>query len=293
MNHINYALSSSDRMPVAFIWLYRSIIIGTEIGTGLIHLFWRNITGGRLSSVRRYNLSKARLLHLLEELKAASIEVGSVCIPPGFSQTNIESMMETVLDMRTIPENLSNSLAASQTGGIIFWGPHHRYLVVPPFPVTKESISSTCEIEPLYALMHQEFLLGLVMVRLGEYGIGVFQGEKLLSSKVGTGLVHSRHRQGGSSSHRFERHREKQMETFFTRVCQHAREQLEPYARQLNYVLYGGTRETILDFRKQCHFLHEFDKITLARLLAIREPRQSGLVEGIQEAWSSRVTQWN
>jgi hypothetical protein len=28
--------------------------------------------------------------------------------------------------------------------------------------------------------------LGLVLVRLGEYGIGVFRGEKLLSSKVGT-----------------------------------------------------------------------------------------------------------
>ncbi len=246
-----------------------------------------------MSSVRRYNLTKVRLLHLLEELKANSIEVGSLCVPPGSSKTNIEGMMKTILDMKTVPEDLSNSIAESRTGGILFWGPHHRYLVMPPFPMAKESVSNTCEIEPLYSLMHQEFLLGLVIVRLGEYGIGVFQGEKLLSSKVGTGLVHSRHRQGGSSSQRFERHREKQMETFFTRVCQHAREQLEPYARQLDYVLYGGTRETILDFRKQCHFLHEFDTKTLDRLLNIREPKQSGLVEGIHEAWSSRVIQWN
>jgi peptide subunit release factor 1 (eRF1) len=164
---------------------------------------------------------------------------------------------------------------------------------MPPFPVIKESVSNTCEIEPLHSILHQKLFLGLVMMRLGEYAIGVFQGEELLSSKVGTGLVHSRHHKGGSSSHRFERHREKQMETFFTRVCQHAREQLEPYDRQLDYILYGGTRETVLDFRKQCHFLHEFDKKTLARLLNIREPKQSGLVEGIQEAWSSRVIQWN
>ena len=58
-------------------------------------------------------------------------------------------------------------------------------------------------------MLHKEFILGLIIVRLGEYGVGVFQGENLLSSKVGTGLVHSRHRQGGSSSHRFERHRDK------------------------------------------------------------------------------------
>ena len=246
-----------------------------------------------MSSARRYNLNKVKLLHLLEELKANSIEVGSLCVLPGSSKTDIKGMMETVLDMKTVPEDLADSILESQTGAIVFWGPHHRYLVMPPFPVAKGSFSKTCEIEPLHSLMHQEFLLGLVMVRLGEYGIGVFHGEKLLSSKTGTGLVHARHRQGGSSSNRFRRHREKQMETFFTRVCEHAREQLEPYARKLDYVLYGGTKETILDFRKHCHFLHEFDKVTLDRLLNIREPKKSGLEEGIQEAWSSRVIQWD
>ena len=83
-----------------------------------------------MSSVKRYNLTKVRLLHLLEELKADSIEVGSVCVPPGYSKTNIESMMETILDMKTIPEDISNSLAGSQTGGILVWGPHHPYPVL-------------------------------------------------------------------------------------------------------------------------------------------------------------------
>lgn len=239
-----------------------------------------------------YNLPRVKLLHLLEELKANSIEVGSLCVPPGSSRTNIEKMMETIVDTRTAPQDLAGSIAESQTGAILFWGPNHRYLVMPPFPLARESVSRTCEIEPLHSLLNQELLLGLVMVRMGEYGIGVFQGDKILSSKVGTGLVHSRHRQGGSSSHRFERHREKQVETFFTRVCEHAREQLEPYARKLDYVIYGGTRETVADFRKQCHFLQEFDKRTLGRLLNTREIHQAGLMEGFQEAWSSRVIKW-
>ena len=245
-----------------------------------------------MSSIRRYNLTKAKLLHLLEKLKTNSIEVGSLYVPPKSSKASIEGMMEKILDMETTPEDLSDLIAESRTGGILFWGPHHRYLVMPPFPVAEESVSKTCEIEPLYLLMHHEFLLAMVIVRLGAYGIGVFQGENLLSSKVGTGLVHSRHRQGGSSSQRFARHREKQMETFFTQVCQHTRGQLDPYARLLDHVIYGGTRKTILDFRKQCHFLREFDTKTLDRLLNIREPKQSGLAEWIQEAWSSRVIQW-
>jgi len=244
-------------------------------------------------SASRIKLSKVRMLHLLEELKANSIEIGSLCIPPGSSKINIEGMMETILDKDTVPEDLSQSIANSPTGALLFWGPHHRYLVMPPFPLYQEKVSPTCEIEPLHSLLSQEFLFGLVLVRLGDYGIGVVKGDRLISSKVGTGLVHARHRQGGSSSHRFERHREKQMETFFTRVCGHAREQLEPFARELEYLIYGGTRETLLDFRKQCHFLHQFDARTLNILLNIREPRQSGLKEAVQEAWSSRVIKWD
>ncbi len=243
-------------------------------------------------TANRYKLTKVRLLHFLEELKENSIEVGSLCLPARSSKVNVEGLLENILDTKTAPEDLSQLIADSPTGAIVFWGTHHRYLVMPPFPISDERFSRTCEIEPLYSLLHRQFMLGLVLVRLGAYGIGVIQGENILSSKVGTGLVHSRHRQGGSSSHRFERHREKQMETFFTRVCQHAREQLEPHQGKLDYILYGGTQETVSEFRRQCHFLHEFDRKTLDRLLNIREPNQSGLKEAIQEAWSSHVIEW-
>ncbi len=245
-----------------------------------------------MSPTKRYKLRKVRLLHLLEELHSNSIEIASLCVPPKASKADIEGMMESILDMKTVPGDLFSLIAESPTGAILFWGPQHRYLVMPPFPISEQKLSRTCEIEPLSSLLHKEFLIGLVLVRLGEYGIGVCKGERLLSSKVGTGLVHSRHRQGGSSSHRFERHREKQEETFFTRVCTYAREQLEPYARPLDYLVYGGTRETILDFRKQCHFLHQFDGRTLGLLLNIREPNHSGMADAIQDVWSSRVIQW-
>lgn len=244
-------------------------------------------------SISCYNLTKVRLLHFLEELKTNSIEFGTLYFPLKSSKAKIEAMMHTVLDMNTVPKDLSQSMVESPTGGVIFWAQHHWYLVMPPFPIDSERVSKTCEIEPLRSLMHNEFLLGLIIVRLGEYSIGIIRGDKLLSSKVGTGLVHSRHRQGGSSSHRFERHREKQMETFFIRVCEHARAQLQPYDKQLDYLLYGGTRETILGFRKQCHFLQEFNKMTLERLLNIRKAKRTNLSEVIKEAWSSRIIQWN
>lgn len=243
-------------------------------------------------SVIRYSLTKFRLLHLLEELKEGSVATGSLCVPPGYSTEMVEALLRAALVKETVPAELAGLLAGSITGGIVFFGPGRWYLVMPPFPVTAESFARTCEIEPLYSLMHKDLLLGLLIVRMGEYSIGIYKGEILLSGKKGTGLVHARHRQGGSSSHRFERHRDKQIEMFFTRVCEHARELLEPYARQLDYVLYGGTHETVRDFRKQCHFLHEFDRQTLDRLLNVREPKHSGLEAAIREAWSSQVVEW-
>ena len=156
----------------------------------------------------------------------------------------------------------------------------------------KEELFHRFEGRPLIALLQADILVGLVLVRLGHYGIGVCRGEGLLDSKVGKGLVHARHRQGGSSSHRFERHRYKQMETYFTQVGVHIREQLEPYLKSLNFLIYGGQRETLLEFRKQIDFLKAFDDRTLDLILNIREPKQTDLDEAIREAWSSRFIRW-
>jgi len=240
----------------------------------------------------RYKLSKSKMLYMLDKLKENSTGIASLCVPPGYSLKTIEGLLETVIEGRAYPEGISQAIADSPTGAMLFWGNTQRYLVMPPFPLKDERNSATCEIEPLYSLLNREFILGLIVVRLSAFAVGVFEGEELISSKVGTGNVHARHRQGGSSSHRFERHREKQMETFFTRVCEHTREHLEPYAKQLEWVIYGGTKETVLDFRKQCHFSQQFDSRTLNLLLNVREPNQAGLTEAIREAWSSRIIKW-
>jgi hypothetical protein len=243
-------------------------------------------------TANRFNLSKTRLLHLLETLKGSSSETSSLCLTPGISKPEAEALLANVFDPGEAPEDLPKIIAGSPTGAVLFWGGLHRYLVMPPFPIKEERFSGTCEIEPLCTLLNSEFTVGLVVLRMGSYAVAVIKGERLITSKAGTGLVHARHRQGGSSAHRFERHREKQMETFFTRVCTHVREQLEPYSKNIEFLVYGGTRETLLDFRKQCHFLHEFDSRALGLLLNIREPRQSNLAQAIEEVWSSRVIEW-
>jgi len=89
--------------------------------------------------------------------------------------------------------------------------------------------------------------------------VGVCQGEKLLLHDSGTGLIHGRHRQGGSSAARFQRRRKDQTHHFLERVSEHLQEQLEPYARTLDYFIFGGARVTILRLQKQCPFLAQFE----------------------------------
>jgi peptide subunit release factor 1 (eRF1) len=129
-------------------------------------------------------------------------------------------------------------------------------------------------------------------VRLGTYAIGVSGGENLVSCKTGTGLVHGRHRQGGSSAHRFERHRDKQIEYFLTRVCQHIREQWEPHAKTLDYVVYGGAWTTMQLLQKRCPFLERLATPALPPLLDIPEPNRSVLETAVKRVWSSTVMEW-
>jgi hypothetical protein len=53
--------------------------------------------------------------------------------------------------------------------------------------------------------------IGVVLVRLGGYAVGVFEGATLVSSKVGSRQVHGRSAAGGWSQQRFARRREGQV----------------------------------------------------------------------------------
>ncbi|MBI2957703.1 MAG: hypothetical protein HYY32_02550 [Chloroflexi bacterium] len=242
--------------------------------------------------MRRSVLSRRRTLRLLDNLAASQVVSTTMYFREGSDPAQLEKVIRLVSGLSSAPEGFAASVSNSHTGGAVFWGRDHGYLVIPPFPVTEDMVSSGADVAALHTLVDRERLIGLIIIRLGEYAIGVFKGETMLGSKVGTGLVHARHRQGGSSAHRFERHREKQMESFFTRVCAHAQEQLGPYLRSLDYLVYGGERYTTLSFRSQCQFLKSADDRVLPTLLDIRHPRQAALESAIEKVLSSTVIEW-
>ncbi len=183
-------------------------------------------------------------------------------------------------------------VTGSRTGTVIYWGPTRKFLIRPPFPLKEQFVAPGCDTGPLRSLLEQHYTVALLLVRLGSFAIGVWEKDKLLASKTGTGLVHGRHRKGGSSQRRFERRREKQVDVFLERVCGHAREQLGPHTENIDFFAYGGAWNTIATLQNECPFLRKFEDRLLPPLLDISNPRRSVLEAAIADVMSSRVTEW-
>jgi peptide subunit release factor 1 (eRF1) len=246
-----------------------------------------------VQTFKEYHLNRARMLEFLAGI--ASEKDGerlTVFIPPRLAPEKLKDVLQKVPAAPNISREMYDICTASTNGAVIFWGDRQKKLIVSPFPIRDSVIMAGFETEHLKAMLEQDFTIGLVLIRLGYYGIGVCKGDKLISSKIGTGLVHSRHRQGGSSSHRFERHRDKQMETFFIRVCEHAREQLEPYEKKLDYIVYGGAWETIQLFVKYCPFLSKLNKPILPTLSDTPEPKRAVLEKAAGRVYASTMYEW-
>ena len=241
---------------------------------------------------RSFRLGRSRMLGFLDELALTEGRAVSLYLPPGTPLASVKDSLEKVFATTAIPSGMAEVIGGSETGAVLFWSLPRKYLILPPFPIGEEHITDGYDIGPLRSLISHDFLIALVLVRLGAYSIGICQGTKLVDSKTGTGLVHARHKKGGSSQARFARHREKQIEYFLDRVCGHVREHVEPHARSLDYLVYGGARSTILSLRKRCPFLHQFENRTLRMLLDIPEPRKAVLEKALGNVWSTNVIEW-
>ncbi|MBN1690517.1 MAG: hypothetical protein JW901_05810 [Dehalococcoidia bacterium] len=236
----------------------------------------------------QFTLTRAGALSWLRRLEEKP-PVFTAYFAAAASIADTEKMLLEVLDRGQVLDEICGKVGKAPAGAAVFYISGKAWVVWPPFPLDESRVVRSYEPAALEAVLERDWRLALVLVRLGRYAIGVFHGEKLIDCKAGTGLVHARHHKGGSSANRFARHREKQMESFFTRVEVHAREILEPHLKEIDYVIYGGTRETLQTMRSQCRFFSNLQSKSLGRLLSVREPRRSTLGEANAQAYASTV----
>ncbi len=243
-------------------------------------------------TAKSYKVTRGKMGLLLHRLDAVTEDAITIFLPPGMTLEEVAAFLRSTPKTESIPYDTIRLAATSPTGSVIYWGTTQKSIILPPFPLKEKYITSGYETEPLLSLISKDYTIGIVLVRIGHFSVGVCQGEKLLVHDSGTGLVHGRQRQGGSSAARFQRRRKDQTHHFLERVNEHLREKLEPYARTLDYFVYGGAKVTILSLQKQCPFLEQFEDRLLPPLLEVQDPRFSVLEKAVPDIWSSKVTEW-
>jgi peptide subunit release factor 1 (eRF1) len=150
-----------------------------------------------------------------------------------------------------------------------------RVVCEPPFPPIDEAARGERHgYDPAALLDHvrRERTVGVLLVRLGGHAAGVFQGERLVDSKVGSRLVHGRHRKGGSSSGRFARRREGQARAALQAAADVAARVLLPAAGRLDAVVLGGDRRALDEVLADAR-LAPLRALANGRVLDVPDPR--------------------
>jgi len=195
-------------------------------------------------------------------------------------------------------ENVRKRLAplAGEPGRTIYAGGEARIdtageliVVRPPFGLAHEGEYDVMQLEPLFEALAADHVVAALLVRLGGYAVGVFDGERLVASKVGSRFVKGRHKKGGSSSGRFSRRRDEQARALIEEAAEVAVRVLEPWRERVEFVALGGDRVAIDRVLAASPELGWLAERALPRFFTVPEPRQRVLERLPYDVYSAEV----
>ena len=164
-------------------------------------------------------------------------------------------------------------------------------IVTPPFGLAHEGEYDHVVVGPLLEALGEDHTVAALLVRLGGYAVGVFEGEQLVDSKVGSRFVKGRHRAGGSSANRFRRRREGQERELVDAAAAVAARVLAPWRGKVERVALGGDREAtgrVLNARPDLAWLKP---LALERFFSVPEPRRRILDELPYQLYAAKVVE--
>ncbi len=230
------------------------------------------------------------MLRLLSEVEDSGGYGRTICLTP----ESLVSWRQRGCAQDVAPEaaglrDTLDAVGASETGALVFLGDRQAVGIAPPFPLAADRVSEGVDAAPLRELLSRDLLVGVALLRLGRYAVGVLEGERLASSKTASRYVKNRHRAGGSSQRRFERSRERLVRELYDKACAVTAEVFSRHGERIDYVLLGGERHTLRAFVQRCPYLQRYEGKTLARILHVDTPNRDALERIAFEVWKSRV----
>lgn len=161
--------------------------------------------------------------------------------------------------------------------------------LAPPFPPLPPGWASEQPVAAIVDHAQAQRVIGILLVRLGGYAAGVFAGDELIASKVGSRQVHGRSAAGGWSQHRFARRREGQVKVALEKAAQTAAEVVLPLLARLDAVVTGGDRQALHTVLADPR-LARLQPLVTARILDVPDPRARVLRNSLQASRAIRVT---
>ncbi len=172
------------------------------------------------------------------------------------------------------------SVAGDEAGVMITFGAADGAVAEchPPFPPVPGFGIGEAAAEAMAAHALRDRTVGVLLVRLGGYAVGVFSGSPpaLTASKTGSRPVHGRSAAGGWSQHRFARRREKQASEALAAAADAAVAVLG--ATRLDAVVLGGDKRAVAELREDARLLPYLDRAQ-ERFLTVPDPRLAVLRE--------------
>lgn len=162
-------------------------------------------------------------------------------------------------------------------------------VVRPAFGLAHSGEYDEVHLGPLLEELARDHVVGTFLVRLGGYATGVYEGERLVVSKVGQRFVKNRHKKGGSSSNRFRRRRDEQAKALVEEAADVAAAVLAPYRDRIEFVALGGDRAAVdaaLATRADLAWLRDR---AMPRFFTVPEPRRRTLEALPYELYAAEV----
>jgi Actinobacteria/chloroflexi VLRF1 release factor len=168
--------------------------------------------------------------------------------------------------------------------------PDETLTVRPPFGLAHEGSYEMVELGPLVEALGEDHVVAAVLVRLGGFAVGVFEGERLVASKVGSRFVKGRHKKGGSSANRFRRRREEQARALIEAATDTALTVLEPWRDRIEFVALGGDRRAVDQVTADPRFAWLAER-AVPRFFTTGEPRFRELERLPYELYAAETTE--
>ncbi len=235
-------------------------------------------------------IGKNGVLRLLGELEAEGCAASVYVSARTLAERDYGHLLPESGEERSAIADAIEETVSGDTGAAVFAAADRIVVVRPPIPLVSDARAVDAHPDELRRLLRSEPVIGVVLLRLGRYAVGVLRGETLSATKTDSRYMKNRHRAGGQSQRRFERSRERLIRELYDKTCEITRTVFTPYLKDMDYVFLGGERGTLNGFVKRCPMMQrELNPKLLSRRLAVDKPNQKALTGISREVWMSEV----